>query len=449
MRQIRFLFLCFCFLFSAFLHGATISDIRLGSPSEGISRVAIDVSPKTEPTVFQLTKPNRLVVDFANSAFTQNALKKKFSPLGLINGIRQGKQQKTARIVIDLPKKNIYYKYFLTPSDNPRKWRFVVDISLSAGKKKQNSTDTKTSSKKTATKKTTTTKTNATKTTPAKTTTQKDAPSAKSSAKTSQNDAPKATSRTTTTQASASSEPAPTVKPKKSVLSPLKPISGKKKIMLDPGHGGKDPGAISRSGKYEKDLTLKMALELRPILEKRGFQVFMTRDKDVALALRQRVKKAHAAQVDLFISIHADSAKNKNSRGLSIYTISEKASDKEAAALAERENKADIILGMDLSDYRSDISDILIDLAKRDTMDKSAIYAKLVIRAMQKQIKLVPNAHRFAGFAVLKSPNIPSVLLEMGYLSNKQEEKLLQKSSYRKKLAESLADAVEQYFKKI
>lgn len=223
----------------------------------------------------------------------------------------------------------------------------------------------------------------------------------------------------------------------------------KKVVVLDPGHGGQDPGAISVSGKYEKDLTLKMAKETKTLLEKRGYKVVLTRDKDFYIPLRGRIEKAHEANGDLFISIHADSAKSKSATGLSIYTISETASDKEAAALAERENKADILFGMDLSDYQPEVGNILIDIAKKYAMDQSSIYADEVVTQMKKEIKLREKAHRFAGFVVLKSPNIPSVLLEMGYLSNPQEDKLMQKESYRKKLGTALANAVDGYFKKL
>lgn len=236
---------------------------------------------------------------------------------------------------------------------------------------------------------------------------------------------------------------------KETTASAKKTVTKKKIIVLDPGHGGQDPGAISVSGKYEKDLTLKMAKETKAILEKRGYKVVLTRDKDFYIPLRGRIKKAHEANGDLFISIHADSAKNKTAKGLSIYTISETASDKEAAALAERENKSDILFGMDLSDYQPEVGNILIDIAKKYAMDQSSIYADEVVKEMKKEVKLRDQAHRFAGFVVLKSPNIPSVLLEMGYLSNPQEDKSLQKESYRKKLATALANAVDSYFKKL
>ena len=189
-----------------------------------------------------------------------------------------------------------------------------------------------------------------------------------------------------------------------------------------------------------------MAKETKVLLEKAGYKVVMTRDKDYYVTLRGRIEKAHKANADLFISIHADSAKSSAAKGLSVYTISETASDKEAAALAESANKADILFGMDLSEYQPEVGNILIDFAKTYTMDQSAKYADEVVKEMAKEVTLRPKAHRYAGFAVLKSPNIPSVLLEMGYLSNRTEENQLKQASYRKKLGASTSKAIKRYF---
>lgn len=222
----------------------------------------------------------------------------------------------------------------------------------------------------------------------------------------------------------------------------------KKIVVLDPGHGGKDPGAIGRSYKtYEKNITLSMGKELRKQLEARGFKVHMTRSTDIFIPLRQRVAIARSYHADLFISLHADSTYNRKAQGLSIYTLSETASDKEAAALAERENKADIIDGMDFSDNSPEINDVLISLSQNDSRNKSSKFAAYVVNEMRRIVKLVTNTHKFAGFAVLKAPDIPSVLVELGYLSNHTEEKALRDPSYRKKLAVSIAKAVEVYFK--
>ncbi len=222
----------------------------------------------------------------------------------------------------------------------------------------------------------------------------------------------------------------------------------KKVIVLDPGHGGKDPGAIGAYNKtYEKNITLSMGKELKKHLEKAGFEVYMTRSTDIFIPLRKRVEIARNYHADLFISIHADSAKNKKAQGLSIYTLSEVASDKEAASLAESENKADIIDGMDFSDNSADINDVLISLSQNDSRNKSSKFSSYVVQEMNKKVKLMPDTHRFAGFAVLKAPDIPSVLLELGFLSNYTEEKYLRQPSYRNKLAEAVTKAVVRYFK--
>lgn len=225
-------------------------------------------------------------------------------------------------------------------------------------------------------------------------------------------------------------------------------VKRKKIVVLDPGHGGKDPGAIGRSYKtYEKNITLSMGKELQKQLEAQGFKVYMTRSTDIFIPLRKRVAIARNYHADLFISIHADSALNRNARGLSVYTLSEKASDKEAEALAERENKADIIDGMDFSDNSPEINDVLISLSQNDSRNKSSKFAGYVVTEMKQRVKLVSNAHKFAGFAVLKAPDIPSVLIELGYLSNYSEEKFLRQPSYRKKLGEAITKSVVRYFK--
>lgn len=222
----------------------------------------------------------------------------------------------------------------------------------------------------------------------------------------------------------------------------------KRTIVIDPGHGGKDPGAIGKSYRtYEKNITLSMGKELRKQLENKGFKVYMTRSTDIFIPLRKRVAIARSYHADLFISIHADSAANRNAKGLSVYTLSETASDKEAAALAERENKADIIDGMDFSDNSPEINDVLISLSQNDSRNKSSKFAGYVVNEMRQKVKLVSNAHKFAGFAVLKAPDIPSVLIELGYLSNYTEEKNLRDSAYRKKLGEAITRSVVRYFK--
>jgi N-acetylmuramoyl-L-alanine amidase len=164
--------------------------------------------------------------------------------------------------------------------------------------------------------------------------------------------------------------------------------------------------------------------------------------------LRDRFEIAHRHKAELFVSLHADSIKNRKVRGGSVYTLSNKASDKEAASLATRENKSDIIAGADLSGYAPEVSEILIDLAQGATNKESWFLAEMMVKALGQRTKLLRNSHRFAGFAVLKSPNIPSVLLELGYLSNRIDEKNLSKPKYRRRIARALLQAVDTYFKR-
>ena len=218
-------------------------------------------------------------------------------------------------------------------------------------------------------------------------------------------------------------------------------------IVIDPGHGGVDPGATGVSGIYEKHITLAMARELKTALEKNGrYRVHLTRDRDVFIRLRDRVAIARQYGADLFISLHADAVQNPQIRGLSVYTLSQNASDNEAQALAEKENKADLIAGIDLSHESADVAGILIDLAQRETMNRSAGFASEVVDEVGQEIDLLGNTHRFAGFAVLKAPDVPAILVEMGYLSNEYEEKQLRQPAYRARLAKAVTKAVERFF---
>jgi N-acetylmuramoyl-L-alanine amidase len=232
---------------------------------------------------------------------------------------------------------------------------------------------------------------------------------------------------------------------------PLKPRApgGRKVVVLDPGHGGVDPGTIGISGVYEKNVTLGFARELKRRLEKKGrLRVVMTRSRDVFVRLRRRVERGRRAQGDLFVSLHADAIKNRRVRGASVYTLSEKSSDKEAAALAAKENKADIIAGLDLGSEDQEVTNILIDLVQRETMNLSATFANLLLPEIKARARLLKNSHRFAGFAVLKAPDVPSVLVELGYLSNRQDERLLTSTRRRRALVEALAAGIERYFAK-
>lgn len=221
-------------------------------------------------------------------------------------------------------------------------------------------------------------------------------------------------------------------------------------VVIDPGHGGADPGAIGVGGVYEKDITLAAARELRRQLQAAGrYQVKLTRDSDVFIRLRDRVGIAREAGADLFISLHADALGSEQVRGLSIYTLSSKASDREAEMLAAKENRADAIVGMDLSAENQLVASILIDLAQRDTMNQSKRFASQALTHLSKDVRLLASKpQREAGFAVLTAPDVPSVLVEMGYLSNPTDAKLLNTADHREKLARDLVRAIDGYFAK-
>jgi len=224
--------------------------------------------------------------------------------------------------------------------------------------------------------------------------------------------------------------------------------SGKRLIILDPGHGGIDPGTHGQSGLVEKDLVLSVAKTLRKALESTGrYRVQLTRDTDVFIPLRERVNIARAAHGDLFVSLHADSNDHRDIRGASVYTLSEDASDREAATLAEKENMSDIIAGVDLTGENSPVASILIDLAQRDTMNRSVRFAETVIGSLPAATQLLPLfPHRSAGFAVLKGPDIPAVLIELGYLTNAKDESEMATEAWRNRVARAISSAVDTHF---
>lgn len=371
-----------------------ITNMRIGQ-QVGSVRIVFEADESFDYKAFLLTDPKRLVVDVYDMDIKNTLQSDKNN---IISQTRVGKLDgNNKRVVFDLLKPVFIKKAFTLKPQSNMKWRFVIDVALCSERDFN----------------------------------------AKAGAKyafSSRDDQNVKTASNDNKSWFFNDED----KPRK---------TRKKIIVLDPGHGGKDPGAIGAYGKtYEKNITLAMGKELKSILEKKGYTVYLTRSTDVFIPLRQRVRIAQRHKADLFMSIHADSALNRNATGLSVYTLSEKASDKEAAALAERENKVDIIGGVDFSENSKEINDILISLSQTDSRNKSSKFAAYMVGEMSKTVKLVSNTHRFAGFAVLKAPDIPSVLLEMGYLSNRTEEKLLKQSSYRKRLADSASKAIDRYF---
>ena len=219
-------------------------------------------------------------------------------------------------------------------------------------------------------------------------------------------------------------------------------------VVLDPGHGGRDPGA-SRGNLKEKNITLLASKYLAQQLRNKGYEVYLTRNNDRFIRLSNRVKFARKKSAALFISIHADSTYNKNTRGMSIYSLSEKASDVLSQSLAESENKVDLIGGVDLEEVEKEVSDILIDLTRRETKNSSIEFAQLFIKySKNSDINLLARPHRQAGFAVLKAPDVPSVLIEMGFISNRQDYNLLINEEYRRGIMKHLSNVVDLYLEK-
>ena len=384
--------LCVLLPFFSEASASQIKSMRIGQ-GVGSVRIVFDADSSFEYKAFLLSGPSRLVVD-AYNVDVNPKIERQISKNNLISSTRVGVVDGGGRrIVFDLEKPVVIKKAFMLPPQSNFGWRFVIDVSLASEREFRSKVGTSYAF------------------------TSSDNPGGSSSKKT----------------ASAAKNKAKS--------------NSKRIIVLDPGHGGKDPGAIGYSGVYEKNITLAMGKELKTLLEKSGkYKVYLTRSTDIFIPLRDRVKIARKHNADLFMSIHADSTKNRSAKGLSVYTLSETASDKEAAALAERENKADVIAGLNLVEHSREVSDILINLAQRESMNRSSEFATFMVQEMKNSVQLVDNTHRFAGFAVLKAPDVPSVLLEMGYLSNRQEERLLKQQTYRKKLAIATSRAFDRYF---
>jgi N-acetylmuramoyl-L-alanine amidase len=232
-------------------------------------------------------------------------------------------------------------------------------------------------------------------------------------------------------------------------VDPKRPQRDKKLICIDPGHGGIDPGASGVSGTLEKDIVLTTSILLRDMLQRSGrYQVAMTRDTDIFLSLKARVAFCRGKAADLMISVHADSA-SVAVRGATVYTLSEKASDVEAEQLARSENQSDVIAGVEIGREDDLVSSILIDLAQRDTKLKSVNFARALVPELNKTGRTVPRSHKFAGFRVLKAPDVPSVLLEMGYLTNAADEVQLQSAAWRATLVQAVVRALDAHFSEV
>lgn len=248
------------------------------------------------------------------------------------------------------------------------------------------------------------------------------------------------------------SKPAARAKAIRATRSPANVPAGKKVIVIDPGHGGHDPGnlgGVKVNGISEKNVTISASRNIKKILEASGrYEVILTRDRDIFLNLQERARVAHSNNADLFISIHADAFSSPSVRGATIYTLTEKASDREAALLAARENKSDIIAGVDLQDETGMVQNILIDLVKQETMNLSNRFAGELAPELKKAITVRKRSLRSASFVVLKGIDVPSVLIEMGYLTNKTDATLLMQKETHEKIGNAILRATDKYFQK-
>jgi N-acetylmuramoyl-L-alanine amidase len=372
---------------------ANIQGVRVGEHPDK-TRLVIELSNNLNANAFILTNPERLVVDFKGRNLSCAPIK--INDNKLVEFSRQSSDEQTLRLVFNLKKASRVKAKFSLPASGRQPNRLVVDLAPSASKPKMQLAQKPAQTRYVA--------------------------------------------------------PEPVVKKQRYQAAPPRYSSPARKyvVVLDPGHGGKDPGAVGAGHLYEKKVVLETAHRLKKLLEDSGrYKVIMTRSDDRYIRLSERVKIARRNNADLFMSIHADSVEKKSVRGASVYTLSEKATDAQTAKLAARENKSDLIAGVDLSDEGSDVAAILIDLALRDTKNQSTFLANQLIEKFQRSnIHMLRTPLHSAGFAVLKAPDIPSVLVEIGFMSNKSEASQLNTRGHQLKIAHSLQASIDSYFSK-
>ncbi|NVJ99370.1 MAG: N-acetylmuramoyl-L-alanine amidase [Alphaproteobacteria bacterium] len=362
-----------------------ISGIRFGENGNS-TRFVLDVSEKASPSIFLLADPYRIVIDLPEADWHASD---RVRTVGAVDGYRHGLfAPGIYRIVLDLKAPAVLKSSFNLPPKGNYGHRLVIDL--------------------------------------------------------------ESTSRerfVAAVAASKTSRPAIVARATPEVSSPRRSASGKRIIVLDPGHGGPDPGNLGVIGVHEKVITLKIAQAIRDELNRTGrYDVRMTRDRDIFYKVRERFRIARRHNADLFISIHADAISKPSVQGGSVYNLSETASDAEAARLAARENKADLIAGVNLDEADDDVSSILIELAQRETMNYSAQFASILVGELSRDVPMLKRGHRFANLGVLKAPDVPSVLFEAGYLTNRDNARFLNSSSGQKKIAQAVRRAIDRYF---
>lgn len=406
MRFISILTLAMMMLFTSMsAHALSVDDVRFGTYPDK-TRLVFDLSDTSDFRAFTLSDPYRLVVDLP--AFEWKAGGVANNAKAGITAVRHGNLQAgISRIVFDLNKPIRVESAFVLPRQSGKPDRLVVDIAAVSASAHKVSASRSFGTLD---------------------------PTAQKTAFKTLGEEPR----------TVNGIPTPQTKPKRTSIE--KPL-----VIIDPGHGGVDPGAVGSNGLKEKDVVLALSKELRKqLLDTGRYRVQMTRESDVFIKLSNRVKIARQQGGDLFVSIHADSIPRPNVRGASIYTLSDKASDAQTAKLAARENKADLIAGIDLNTEDQEVANILVDLAMRDTMNQSKYFANTLVDEFGRGgVKLLTKPHRYAGFAVLKAPDIPSILVEAGFMSNNAEANALNTSAYRKKVARSIKQGIEAYFKTV
>ncbi len=363
------------------------SAVRVGG-DEAQTQFVVDFSHKVEIRAFTLANPYRVVIDMPQVAF-QFPARTGETGRGLIKAFRYGLvMQGGSRLVIDLAKPARIDRAFVLESNNDQPARLVLDLTA---------VDRESFLRAIAL----------------------------------ENRAPDSGySRAPAVTAEEKADPRPLV-------------------VLDPGHGGIDNGTRAGSGELEKSIVLEFSLLLREQIEKSGkYRVVMTRTDDTFMPLGERVDIARARQAWLFISVHADALArgDGDAQGATIYTLSETASDTAAALLAENENRADAIAGIDLSSEPGDVADILIDLARRETKTFSMQFARGLVTEMRNATRMYKDPLKSAGFRVLKAPDVPSVLIELGYVSNRGDLKSLTSDAWRNRTASAIAKAIDTYF---
>ncbi len=405
----RTLLLALLFYFSTSTsYALDVQSMRIGVHKDKV-RIVFDLSKLTDFRTFMLDAPYRMVIDLPD--FKWNIKNVERPPTSHITAVRKGALNKgISRIVLDLNKPVLIQSAFMLPAQNGKKNRLVIDYTL---------VNQSTFLAKKAT--------------------------VHGTLQNIKDPLPKTTNMVHGIPLPPPNSARPKSKPQVAQTTKFKK---KPLIVIDPGHGGVDPGAIGHSKIYEKNIVLALSKELRKQLINTGkYRAILTRDKDVFIRLKDRVAFARKQNADLFISLHADSIKKKNVRGTSVYTLSKKASDAQTAKLAEKENKADLIAGIDLNVEDEQVAFILGDFLMTDTVNQANFFANTLVEKLQKKkIRTLERPHRSAGFAVLKAPDIPSVLIETGFMSNRAEASLLNQPKHRKKVAAAIKAGIDAYF---